>query len=73
MMCKAMRWNGKEYEEYELPVGASIFETDLNKEISCCKCGRTIKYGESYTSREIHNGVGFGYAECGDCYFKKGK
>ena len=49
--------------------GASFFEDDMNKEISCCQCGKKIKFGNSYTSRTIHTEVGFGYAECEDCYY----
>lgn len=70
---KAYLWNGKEYEPYELPEGSSLYETDMDKEVSCCKCGRKIKYGDCYTSREIHTENGFGYSECEDCYFKKGE
>ena len=67
----AKRWNYKknEYESYDLPDGASFFEDDMNKEISCCQCGKKIKFGDSYTSRTIHTEGGFGYAECEDCYY----
>lgn len=59
------------YEPYVLPDGAILFETDMNKIVSCCSCGKKIKYGKSYTSRHIHNQMGIGYAECEDCYYRK--
>lgn len=70
MPKQAQKWIGDKYVPYELPVGASLYETDMDKEISCCKCGRKVKYGDTYTSREIHTDLGIGYAECEDCYFE---
>jgi hypothetical protein len=39
--------------------------------VNCACCGKRLPFGECYTSREIHTGLGFGYAVCGDCYFHK--
>lgn len=32
------------------------------------ECGCELAFGESYTSRLIHNDLGFGYAVCPRCY-----
>lgn len=69
-MTKALKWIEKEqkYIDYELPEGASLYESDMDKEVACCQCGRKIKYGECYTSRTIYSPAGFGFAECEQCY-----
>lgn len=68
----AQIWKPKEhkYEPYKLPEGSVIIAEDMNKDITCCKCGKHLKYGDSYCSREVHNDIGIGYAECADCYDK---
>ena len=32
------------------------------------QCGKELKYGDTYTSLEIHTAMGFGYGVCEDCY-----
>lgn len=70
MIKRALKWLSKErhYVPYELPEGASCYESDMEKEIACCICGKKLPFGECYTSRRIHTPHGFGYAECGECY-----
>lgn len=67
---KARKWNfnKKEYEAYKLPDGASMFEADMTKQISCAACGHEVEYGTSYTSRQIHNEYGLGFMVCSSCY-----
>ena len=69
-MSKAQKWIEKEhkYIPYELPDGASLYEEDMETIVSCCSCGKKIRFGDCYTSRHIHSDVGFGYAECEECY-----
>lgn len=71
MAKMAQKWIEAEhrYIPYELPKGASCYEEDMDKKISCCVCGKKIKYGNSFTSRRIHTLAGIGYCECYDCYF----
>lgn len=68
-----MKWNSeiKEYEPYKLPIGASAYETEMDKEINCASCGEPKEYGVCYTSRFIHTPAGFGYMVCEDCYTKE--
>jgi hypothetical protein len=69
----AQKWNFKthEYEPYNLPNGASTFETDMNRVIYCAQCGNPVSFGMCYTSRQIHTIHGFGYAVCPKCYEKE--
>lgn len=71
----AQKWNCKthEYEPFMLPYDAVLFSVDLNKMVACASCGKYIEYGKSYTSLEIHNSAGIGYAVCGDCYNEEWK
>lgn len=66
------KWNYKkhEYELYEVPSDwhCSIYESDMSKTVNCAQCGREIKFGDAYTSNEIHTFMGFGYAVCEECY-----
>lgn len=66
----AQRWDParRRYSAYELPYGASMYETDMDRVISCARCGMHVTFGSCYTSRQIHNGAGFGFAVCPECY-----
>lgn len=69
----AGKWNPttKTYEPYELPTGASLYETDMEKAVVCAGCGDSLLYGDGYTSLQIHTGMGMGYCVCGECYQKE--
>lgn len=71
MAKMAQKWidTKHKYIPYKLPDGASCYEDDMDKEISCCVCGKKIKYGDSFTSRRIHTTAGIGFCECYECYF----
>lgn len=69
------RWNParKAYEPYHVPDSwkVSAYEDDMDKVISCARCGRDVTYGDCYTSRQIHTEHGFGYMVCDECYEKE--
>ena len=67
---KASKWNykSKSYDEYELPMGAKAYCSNLDENVSCANCGAQIKYDDGFTSLEIHTPSGFGYIVCPDCY-----
>ena len=72
---KMLKWNdakGK-YELYEVPADweCRLAEEDMDKIVNCASCGKEIRFGECYTSMEIHNVWGFGYAVCPECYQKE--
>ena len=66
----AGRWNYKthDYDPYILPEGATLMALEDNDECACAQCGQLMKFGDGYTSFEIHSGMGFGYCVCQDCY-----
>lgn len=54
------------------PVGSSTARSAERSfrctRFDCAECGCELAFGESYTSRLIHNDLGFGYAVCPRCY-----
>lgn len=66
-MTKVLRWDGQQYVDYDLPSG-SVTIADDEEVITCCRCGHQIKFKDSFVSRQVHNSIGIGYAECEDCY-----
>lgn len=71
----AQKWNWKthKYESYKLPLNSTMFQFDMDDVIACAGCGKHLKYGNSYTSLEIHNSEGIGYAVCEECYNEEWK
>ena len=71
----AQKWDCKthEYKPYILPLGAVTFRYDMNDIVTCAGCGKESKYGDFYTSLEIHNSTGIGYAVCEECYNEEWK
>lgn len=72
-MKAALRWNEDEekYHDISIPDTASTYEANLDTTVSCANCGKDIEFGKSFTSRTIHNEVGFGYAVCPACYWEE--
>lgn len=70
MSIRAGRYNTKlhKYEDIILPDECRTYEDDMEKMVPCAQCGRMFKFGEMYTSREVHTAHGFGYAVCAECY-----
>ena len=66
---EAYKWNFKthKYKTYNLPIG-SVLIADIKDVVSCANCGTKHEYGTMYTSNQIHNDMGFGYAVCQRCY-----
>lgn len=71
-MTKMQKWNAEkgEYEPYSVPEGwdCPLFCADMQRVVNCASCGKEILYGDCYTSQEIHNTMGLGYAVCPECY-----
>lgn len=72
---KARKWNPKtrKYYNYDLPKGACLCGDDMDKVIACARCGEKMRFGDGYTSKQIHTRYGFGYAVCEKCYEKEWK
>lgn len=66
------RWNYErhEYEPHFIPDEweVSLYETDMSKIVNCARCGEAVVYEDTFSSREIHNFLGMGYAVCERCY-----
>jgi len=66
------QWDYKthEYKDYKLPNPGNyvLYTEDMTLPINCASCGKHMVFGDGYTSRELHNHVGFGYPVCEDCY-----
>lgn len=72
-----MKWNPRtrSYSPYNIPAdwNTPIYSTDMSEVINCAQCGKKITYGDSYTSKQVHTDIGFGYPVCRDCYEKEWK
>lgn len=53
------------------PLNIKTYSEDMDEIVNCAKCLKEIKIGDSYTSKEIHTDLGFGFAVCEDCYEKE--
>lgn len=67
------RWNyhAHKYDTIYLPEEwyVSCFEgDDMDVMVNCPHCGKELRFGETYTSREIQTQNGFGYGVCEECY-----
>lgn len=66
------KWNyeTKEYDNYKVPSDwiTPLWVDDMDTIINCVQCGKKVKYGECYTSKEIHNSFGLGYCVCENCH-----
>jgi hypothetical protein len=66
------KWNYErnDYEPYRIPDKwvCQTFEDDMNAKINCAHCGKKLKYGDSYSSLEIHDSFGLAFAVCEKCY-----
>lgn len=69
------RWNYKthKYDKVQIPDNwyVSIYEDNMNIMVNCPHCGKALRFGETYTSKEFHDFVGFGYGVCEECYEKE--
>lgn len=53
------------------PLNIKTYSNDMDEIVNCCQCLRPIKFGDTYTSKEIHTELGFGYGVCPECYEKE--
>lgn len=68
------RWNPRVgyYERQTVPEAWKVrtFCEDMDEVVNCISCGKEIAYGDCYCSRQYHSEIGFGFAECKECYDK---
>ena len=60
----------RRYEDYEIPDTWNVALTapTMDTFVDCAGCGRSIPFGASFTSLEIHTKSGIGYAVCKNCH-----
>lgn len=63
----------REYEPYSIPEdwNCPLMTDFMNEVINCTSCWNLNLFGACYTSRLIHNPIGFGYPVCSECYNKE--
>lgn len=66
------KWNRQKhkYEDYGVPDNWNVkcCCNDLEEIVNCAQCGMELKYGDCYTSLEVHTDMGMGFGVCEDCY-----
>lgn len=77
-MTKVLRkWNYEkhDYDPYEVPDDWKVlsFAFDMDEITVCPHCGKNVKFGDTYTSLEIHTDMGLGYCVCESCYEEEWK
>lgn len=69
---KAGKWNNwtKRYDVYDIPEdwNTPLYSDDDNEIVNCAQCGRKLKFGDAYNSKEVHSRHGMSYPVCQDCY-----
>lgn len=70
MLLQKWNYEKHKYEPYEVSDewNCELYTEDMNELVNCPHCGKQLKYGDTYTSMEIHNHIGLGYGVCEKCY-----
>lgn len=73
MILKKWNYNIHEYKDYKVPKkwNCLIYSDNMDEVVNCPHCGKELKFGDTYTSLEIHTPFGFGYGVCKNCYEKE--
>lgn len=67
------KWNLQKakYEPYTKPEEngwyCPIYCNDMKELVNCTECGKQVEYGNTFTSRFIHNRTAFGFPVCYEC------
>lgn len=72
-MIKYNRWNYETHKYDQIPKEGIYltYTEDLKKIVNCINCDKEIEFGKTYTSKEWHTELGFGYGVCPECYEKE--
>jgi len=69
------RWNynTQAYELFQAPEewNVPLLCLEMDTVVNCANCGIKMQYGDGFTSKEIHDPWGLGYAVCHECYDKE--
>lgn len=63
-------WKASAYAPYLVPASWRVekYLQSYEEPVNCAGCGKQLKWGETFTSAEIHDMAGLGYGICGECY-----
>ena len=53
------------------PLNIKTYSEYMDEIVNCCQCLKKVKFGDTYTSNEIHTDLGLGFGVCEDCYEKE--
>lgn len=56
---------------FKYPKNIKTFSENMDEEVNCCQCFRKIRFGDTYSSNEVHTELGMGFAVCPECYEKE--
>ena len=66
------RWDEwlRVYMPWLVPADRKVlaYSDDMDELCACARCGKSVTFGECYTSQQIHTHAGFGYAVCPECH-----
>lgn len=70
------KWNYEkhEYEPYKVPDEwkCKVYTDNMDELVNCPHCGKELRFGDTYTSLEIHTErTAFGFGVCTECYEKE--
>lgn len=70
MILNKFNYQKHDYEDYEVPDhwNCKVYSNEMDLIVNCPQCGKELRYGECYTSLEIHTKLGMGYGVCSGCY-----
>lgn len=70
------KWNPDthEYEPFNSPAENIVFITeDMDTLTDCAECWKSVRYWDTYSSKQIHTSRWLWYAVCPDCFKKERK
>lgn len=69
MILRKWDYETHEYQHYKIPNDWKVTTySTMDDIIHCAQCGKRIKFGDGFSSLEIHTWLGLGYTVCPDCH-----
>ena len=66
------KWDYKTHEYKTIAVpekwNCKLHTNNMVEIVNCPHCGKELPFGKTFTSLEIHNALGMGYAVCKGCH-----
>lgn len=70
MLLRKWNYDVRSYEHYEVSDewDCRYYGNDMSEMINCVQCGNKVRFGDCYSSQEVHTDMGFGYMVCEECH-----